>query len=185
MTRGAGILPLGRYAFSISAGLPSVEAMFVIPVSARLEVNPIVRFSYMFGTSLDFQPALSFGPEIKFNAWHRDGHDIALVFDILVNVFLADAYLESRDGFNLWIGGIDFRYSHRWDHPRVGVLGGFRCAVFYLPTGGRVFQIPLEGYTGVEFAVASGVTLHVTGRVGVDIAWGMLAGFLLGVSYAW
>ncbi|HOD08381.1 MAG TPA: hypothetical protein PLY68_01145 [Myxococcota bacterium] len=74
MTRGAGVLPQGRHGFLFSAGLPSLEARFILPVNAYMEVNPVVRFGYVVGTSMVFNPSITAGAELKFNVFQRGGH---------------------------------------------------------------------------------------------------------------
>jgi len=70
MTRGAGVLPQGRHGFLFSAGLPSLEARFILPVNAYMEVNPVVRFGYVVGTSMVFNPSITAGAELKFNVFN-------------------------------------------------------------------------------------------------------------------
>jgi hypothetical protein len=182
MTRGAGVLPRGRYAFSISAGLPHAEAKFIIPVNEYLEVNPILRFGYVAGINLSFLPSLAGGAEFKFNIYQRGGDDLALVFGVLGQVWLVEDAI-----WDMWMGGLDFRYSHRWNRPCFGLFTGLR--VSYFGSWGKSFmELPMDVYVGFEFQVARGVTMHLSGNAGGSPFGGfsfVIAGFQLGVSYAW
>ncbi|HOD07348.1 MAG TPA: hypothetical protein PKG98_04540 [Myxococcota bacterium] len=185
LTQGAEILPMNRKAFEFRAGFPSTDFGVHIPVAKSFELIPFWTLDYLpygvwFGVLGD-----TFGVSLKGCVWSRGPHAISLGADIgLIMMYLP--------GFNIGvqIGGPEFRYSHRWNKPRIAVITGFRMPI-------RVWglavsaEIPMLFNIGFEYNVIKNLNIHsnlefgptVVAAPGGVAGVGGHAGFQFGISY--
>jgi hypothetical protein len=191
LTQGGETLPVGTRAFEFSVGIQSIVFAFHVPVSKRVEVNPFVTLYYLSHAS--WVPCLGnyAGIQLKFNLWRSGPNALSLSTDLGVALSYP---INSTNVFGVYVpvNFPEFKYSYRWNDPRVAVIAGVKLPLTFWVYDGFGVGIPILFFGGFEANVSKNINVHgrlelgpdvniISGKADVNFA----VGLQLGLSYLW